>query len=84
MFLSALIYCYLCSSLRFGEAVLSAGSSYVAAVYEHRVFLNPEPRVPLSRCDALKHVQKNLDIYEEQAARAAKQVKIIYSRLSQI
>uniref|UniRef100_A0A3P8VLV4 Biotinidase n=1 Tax=Cynoglossus semilaevis TaxID=244447 RepID=A0A3P8VLV4_CYNSE len=57
----------------FGEAVLSAGSSYVAAVYEHRVFLNPEPRVPLSRCDALKHVQKNLDIYEEQAARAAKQ-----------
>ncbi len=49
-------------------------SSYVAAVYEHNLILNPEPRVPLSRPDALKHMQKNLDIYEEQAARAAQQV----------
>ncbi|XP_074542888.1 biotinidase [Halichoeres trimaculatus] len=47
--------------------------SYVAAVYEHSVILNPEPRVPLSRPAALLHVQKNLDIYEEQAARAAQQ-----------
>ncbi|XP_045913914.1 biotinidase-like isoform X1 [Micropterus dolomieu] len=47
--------------------------TYVAAVYEHNVILNPEPRVPLSRSVALQHMQKNLDIYEEQAARAADQ-----------
>ncbi|KAI3358509.1 hypothetical protein L3Q82_014926 [Scortum barcoo] len=49
-------------------------SSYVAAVYEHNIILNPEPRVPLSRRDALQHMQKNMDIYEEQAAQAAGQV----------
>ncbi|XP_078031704.1 biotinidase-like [Epinephelus lanceolatus] len=48
-------------------------SSYVAAVYEHNVILNPDPHVPLSRTAALQHMQKNLDIYEEQAARAAQQ-----------
>ncbi|XP_073333727.1 biotinidase-like [Pagrus major] len=50
-----------------------ADSSYVAAVYEHNLVLNPDPRVPLSRTEALQHMQKNLDIYEEQAARAAQQ-----------
>lgn len=49
-------------------------SSYVAAVYEHNLILNPDPRVPLSRREALQHLQKNLDIYEDQAARAAQQV----------
>lgn len=49
-------------------------SSYVAAVYEHNVILNPEPRVSLSRRAALQHLQRNLDIYEEQAAQAAQQV----------
>lgn len=53
-----------------------AMDSYVAAVYEHRLILNPEPRVPLSRTDALQHMQKNLDVYEEQAALAAEQVKM--------
>uniref|UniRef100_A0A3Q3GMY3 Biotinidase n=1 Tax=Labrus bergylta TaxID=56723 RepID=A0A3Q3GMY3_9LABR len=48
-------------------------SSYVAAVYEHNLILNPEPLVQLSRSAALQHMQKNLDIYEEQAAEAAKQ-----------
>ncbi|XP_029299427.1 LOW QUALITY PROTEIN: biotinidase [Cottoperca gobio] len=48
-------------------------SSYVAAVYEHNLILNPEPRVPQTRSAALQHMQKNLDIYEEQAARAAQQ-----------
>nr|XP_033493852.1 biotinidase-like [Epinephelus lanceolatus] len=48
-------------------------SSYVAAVYEHNVILNPDPLVPLSRTAALQHMQKNLDIYEEQAALAAQQ-----------
>ncbi|XP_028256495.1 biotinidase [Parambassis ranga] len=49
------------------------GSTYVAAVYEHNVILNPEPHVHLSRRDALKHMQKNLDVYEQQAARATQQ-----------
>ncbi|XP_076609953.1 biotinidase [Chaetodon auriga] len=51
----------------------SVDASYVAAVYEHNLILNPEPHVPLSRPAALLHMQKNLDIYEEQAARAAQQ-----------
>nr|XP_013998535.1 unnamed protein product [Salmo salar] len=49
------------------------GQSYVAAVYEHQVILNPEPHVPLSRAAALKHMMSNLDVYEEQAARSAEQ-----------
>ncbi|CAB1443077.1 unnamed protein product [Pleuronectes platessa] len=49
------------------------GSSYVAAVYEHNLVLNPEPQVPLSRPEALRHVEKNLQIYEEQSERAARQ-----------
>lgn len=48
--------------------------SYVAAVYEHNLILNPDPRVPLSRLEALQHLQKNLDMFEDQAARAAQQV----------
>ena len=51
-----------------------ADSSYVAAVYEHKLLLNPDPRVPVSRSAALEHMQKSLDIYEEQASRAAQQV----------
>uniref|UniRef100_A0A3B4XLU9 Biotinidase n=1 Tax=Seriola lalandi dorsalis TaxID=1841481 RepID=A0A3B4XLU9_SERLL len=54
-----------------GQTEPVADSSYVAAVYEHHLILNPEPHVPLSRPAALQHMQKNLDIYEEQAARAA-------------
>nr|XP_046181207.1 biotinidase-like [Oncorhynchus gorbuscha] len=49
------------------------GPSYVAAVYEHKVILNPEPHVPLSRAAALEHMMRNLKVYEEQAARAAEQ-----------
>ncbi|XP_056275867.1 biotinidase [Pseudoliparis swirei] len=48
-------------------------SWYVAAVYEHNVILTPEPRGPSSRAAALRHMQSNLNIYEEQAARAALQ-----------
>uniref|UniRef100_UPI0037E92F6A biotinidase-like n=1 Tax=Semicossyphus pulcher TaxID=241346 RepID=UPI0037E92F6A len=51
----------------------SSDFSYVAAVYEHSVILNPEPHVPLSRAAALQHMRKSLDIYEQQAARAAQQ-----------
>ncbi|XP_068603422.1 biotinidase [Brachionichthys hirsutus] len=45
--------------------------SYHAAVYEHKIILNPEPRVPLSRADALRHMNLNLDVYETQAAEAS-------------
>ncbi|XP_037549165.1 biotinidase [Nematolebias whitei] len=58
--------------IRLGQ-LESGVDSYVAAVYEHTVIVNPEPRVPLSRLDALRHVQRNLDMLEEQAALAALQ-----------
>lgn len=48
--------------------------SYVAAVYEHRVLLNPNPRVPLDRRSALEHMKQNLRVFEEQTALAAQQV----------
>ncbi|KAJ4927836.1 hypothetical protein JOQ06_015638 [Pogonophryne albipinna] len=48
-------------------------SSYVAAVYEHTVIQTGDPRIPVSRSDALRNMQKNLDIYEVQAAKATKQ-----------
>lgn len=55
-------------------SAVAVDSSYVAAVYEHKIILNPDPHTPVSRHDALQHMKKNLDIYEEQAARAAQQV----------
>lgn len=48
--------------------------SYVAAVYEHRVRLNSNPRVPLDRRSALEHMKQNLHVFEEQAVLAAQQV----------
>lgn len=59
----------------------SVDSSYIAAVYEHNVILNPAPHVQLSRIQALRHLHMNLDIYEEQAARAARQVRTKDGRL---
>ncbi|XP_035039064.1 biotinidase-like [Hippoglossus stenolepis] len=56
-----------------GQTESAPGSSYVAAVYEHHLVLNPEPQVPLSRPEALRHVEKNLQIYEEQSEKAAQQ-----------
>ncbi|XP_076865994.1 biotinidase-like [Brachyhypopomus gauderio] len=51
---------------------------YIAAVYEHKVILNPTPEKPVERRAALEHMKKNLDVYEEQAAISAKQgVQII-------
>uniref|UniRef100_A0A4W4FW92 Biotinidase n=1 Tax=Electrophorus electricus TaxID=8005 RepID=A0A4W4FW92_ELEEL len=54
---------------RFG----SEETLYVAAVYEHRVILNPRPGVPLRRRAALEHMEKNLHAFAEQAALAALQ-----------
>ncbi|XP_033493846.2 biotinidase-like [Epinephelus lanceolatus] len=59
--------------LAVGQTKPIMDSSYVAAVYEHNVILNPESHVTVSRQAALQHMQKNLDIYEKQAARAAQQ-----------
>ncbi|XP_016349925.1 biotinidase [Sinocyclocheilus anshuiensis] len=47
--------------------------SYVVAVYEHRVLLNPNPGVPLDRRSALEHMKQNLRVFEEQTALAAQQ-----------
>ncbi|XP_030644371.1 biotinidase-like [Chanos chanos] len=56
-----------------GLVVKAEVATYIAAVYEHHVILNPEPRVPIEREAALVHMNKNLDVFEEQAASAAKQ-----------
>ncbi|XP_019963111.2 biotinidase isoform X1 [Paralichthys olivaceus] len=70
MYLSVAL-CFLVLTSAAGQTESAPGSSYVAAVYEHHPVLNPEPRVPLSRPEALRHVLKNLEIYEEQSERAA-------------
>lgn len=72
MFVLLVVFSF--TSLSVAETDPVVDSSYVAAVYEHNLILNPDPRVPLSRLEALQHLQKNLDVYEEQAARAAQQV----------
>ncbi|XP_078092222.1 biotinidase-like [Mustelus asterias] len=52
--------------------------SYTAAVYEHPAVLQLNSMTPSTREEALKHMQKNLDIYQEQVHEASKQgVKII-------
>ncbi|XP_033493849.2 biotinidase-like [Epinephelus lanceolatus] len=71
MFLVVVVSFSLMSAVGQTEPIVD--SSYVAAVYEHNLILNPEPLVALSRTAALQHMQKNLDIYEEQAAQAAQQ-----------
>ncbi|XP_071357273.1 biotinidase-like isoform X1 [Trachinotus anak] len=73
MYFFAVVFVTLSFTSAIGRTEHVAGSTYVAAVYEHRIILEPESHVPLSRPAALKHMQKNLDIYEEQAALAAQQ-----------
>lgn len=73
MLLIVVVFLSFSSTLGAVETEPVVDSSYVAAVYEHALILNPEPHVPLSRPAALLHLQKNLDIYEEQTARAAQQ-----------
>nr|XP_033493845.1 biotinidase-like [Epinephelus lanceolatus] len=73
MFLFIVVFVSRFFTSAFGQSEPVVDFSYVAAVYEHNLILNPEPHVPLSRSAALQHMQKNLDVYEEQAARAAQQ-----------
>ena len=54
-------------------------SSYIAAVYEHRVVLTPEPHLARTRAAALRHMRTNLDVFEEQARRASQQVKTFFT-----
>ncbi|KFQ65846.1 Biotinidase, partial [Pelecanus crispus] len=46
---------------------------YVAAVYEHQSILSPNPTALVDRQSALELMGRNLDIYEEQVAAAARQ-----------
>ncbi|XP_023673427.2 biotinidase isoform X1 [Paramormyrops kingsleyae] len=64
-----------CAVLWLCQATLAqaAERTYVAAVYEHSVVLNPRPREPLGRRAALEHMRQNLDMLEKQAAAAARQ-----------
>ncbi|KAL4629728.1 biotinidase-like [Arapaima gigas] len=66
---NSLVILWLCHML----LAQALGRTYTAAVYEHQVVLNPEPGRPLRRHEALEHMWKNLDVFEEQAAIAAKQ-----------
>ncbi|XP_051819078.1 biotinidase isoform X1 [Antechinus flavipes] len=51
---------------------------YIAAVYEHRSILTPNPKVLRDRESALRLMNRNLDLYEEQVMAAAKEgVQII-------
>ncbi|XP_055272748.1 biotinidase [Moschus berezovskii] len=45
---------------------------YVAAVYEHRSFLSPDPLALTSRKQALELMNRNLDVYEQQVTTAAR------------
>ncbi|XP_051872659.1 biotinidase [Pristis pectinata] len=59
-------------------AVVCGLDVYTAAVYEHRSMLNPRPKIRPTRQAALKHMKKNLDIYQMQVYEAGKQgAKII-------
>ncbi|XP_034016592.1 biotinidase [Thalassophryne amazonica] len=60
-------------ALLWNETKPVVGATYVAAVYEHHVLLNPQPLVTRTRAAALQHVRQNLDVYEDQARRAARQ-----------
>uniref|UniRef100_A0A8D0GCW7 Biotinidase n=1 Tax=Sphenodon punctatus TaxID=8508 RepID=A0A8D0GCW7_SPHPU len=46
---------------------------YVAAVFEHQAILSPNPAALTNRHSALELMNRNLDVYEEQAIAAAKQ-----------
>ncbi|GLD61749.1 biotinidase-like protein [Lates japonicus] len=66
MFVAVLVSLSFMSAIGRTEPV--PGSTYVATVYKHNLIQNPNPRVSVSRSAALQHMQKNLDVFEEQAA----------------
>lgn len=74
MFRLVVVVVGLCFTSAADRTEPAGGSWFVAAVYEHSVVLNPEPRTPLSRPAALRHMHDNLRVFEQQAALAAQQV----------
>lgn len=72
-----------CSALALGIALVSPehhrkAEYYMAAVYEHRSVLSPNPLELSSRQQALELMKHNLDVYEQQVMAAAqKGVQII-------
>ncbi|EPY76570.1 hypothetical protein CB1_001408010 [Camelus ferus] len=48
---------------------------YVAAVYEHRSILSPNPLDLISRRQALELMNQNLDVYEQQVMAAAQKAR---------
>nr|XP_040045062.1 biotinidase [Gasterosteus aculeatus aculeatus] len=73
MFRLVVVVVGLCFTSAADRTEPAGGSWFVAAVYEHSVVLNPEPRTPLSRPAALRHMHDNLRVFEQQAALAAQQ-----------
>uniref|UniRef100_A0A140TAI2 Biotinidase n=1 Tax=Rattus norvegicus TaxID=10116 RepID=A0A140TAI2_RAT len=71
----ALVFLLGCSALALGvcSASLEHGEAeyYVAAVYEHRSVLSPNPLELSSRQQALELMKQNLDVYEQQVMAAA-------------
>lgn len=64
--------CFFCYQVVSGRVKKEA--RYVAAVYEHESILSPNPTALIDRQSALELMGRNLDIYDQQVAAAARQV----------
>lgn len=64
--------CFFCYQVVSGRVKQEA--RYVAAVYEHESILSPNPTALTDRRSALELMGRNLDIYDQQVAAAARQV----------
>lgn len=71
-----------CSALALGVAWGSQeqreAEYYVAAVYEHRPVLSPNPLELSSRQQALELMEQNLDVYEQQVMAAAQKARAAF------
>lgn len=71
-----------CSALALGVSSASQepreAEYYVAAVYEHRSVLSPNPLELISRQQALELMKQNLDVYEQQVMAAAQKARAAF------
>lgn len=72
-----------CSALALGIALVSPehhrkAEYYMAAVYEHRSVLSPNPLQLSSRQQALELMKHNLDVYEQQVMAAAQKARAAF------
>lgn len=76
----ALFFLLGCSALVLGvcSASLEHREYYVAAVYEHRSVLSPNPLELSSRQQALELMKQNLDVYEQQVMAAAQKARAAF------